>query len=188
MKKIIMIHGWGGGPEGGWLDWLKKKLEETGWKVEAPEMPDTDEPKIDLWVNKLKDVAESIGADKDTYFVGHSVGCQTILRYLEKLPKDKKVGGAVFVAGWFTLKGLEDEEKEIAKPWVETPINFEKVKKHNDKFIAIFSDNDPYVPLSDEKLFRKDLNAKTMILNDQEHFNEIIEFNEVLNSLLEISK
>jgi len=102
--------------------------------------------------------------DKDSYFVGHSIGCQTIMRYLETI--DSTVGGIVLVAGFFTLKGLEtDEEKEIARPWLEKPVNFGKIKKAAKKFVAIFSDNDKWVPLENERTFKEKLGAKTIALN-----------------------
>ena len=186
MKRVIIIHGWGGGPEGGWFDWLKNELPSSEWEIDAPQMPDTDEPKIDAWVSKLKEVVGEV--DEDTYFIGHSIGCQTILRFLETLKEDKKIGGAIFVAGWFSLKGLEEGEDEIAKPWIETPIDFEKIKKQINKSTAIFSDNDPYVPLSNTKIFKQELSSKIIIENKKEHFNEVIKFPNVLNSLLEISK
>ena len=28
MKKVIIVHGWGGNPSGDWFPWLEKKLEE----------------------------------------------------------------------------------------------------------------------------------------------------------------
>ena len=90
-------------------------------------------------------LAQLVGEpDEQTFFVGHSIGCQTILRYLESLPADKKVGGAVFVAGWFVLGDLEtEEEKIIGKPWVETPIDFNAIKSATNNFVVIFCDNDP---------------------------------------------
>ncbi len=76
-----------------------------------------------------------------------------LAHYLEGLPIDKKVGGAVFVAGWLTSPNLEtEEEKEIAKPWIETPIDFEKVKQHTKKFFAIFSGDDEVIPPSHQKI------------------------------------
>lgn len=103
--------------------------------------------------------------------VGHSIGCQTILRYLEGLPRDEKVGGAVFVAGWFTLKNLAKEEKEVAKPWLETSIDFAKVKHHTRKFVAIFSDNDDVVPLNNKVMFEHRLGAKTTLEHQKGHFS-----------------
>ena len=129
MKRVILVHGWGGGPKGGWFSWVKQELEKKNWKIIAPQMPETNNPIIDAWVSKLEEVAGEV--DKDTYFIGPSMGCQTILRYLENLNEDKKVGGCIFVAGWFNLleTAYEEElEKAIAKPWLDTLIDFDKVK------------------------------------------------------------
>ncbi|MEK7531450.1 MAG: alpha/beta hydrolase, partial [Patescibacteria group bacterium] len=87
-----------------WFPWLKTELEKNGFQVHVPAMPESAEPKIEAWVSHLSKIVGDV--DKNTYFVGHSIGCQTILRYLETLPADKKVGGATFVAGWFTLMNL----------------------------------------------------------------------------------
>ncbi|PIU75687.1 hypothetical protein COS75_02970 [Candidatus Pacearchaeota archaeon CG06_land_8_20_14_3_00_35_12] len=188
-KRVFIIHGWGGTPKEAWFPWLEKELEKRNFYVEIPKMPDTENPKINSWTNYIKKVVGK--ADKNTFFVGHSIGCQAIMRYLEKLPEKTKVGGVVFVAGWFNLMGLEPEEKPIAKPWLETPINFRKIKQHTKKFIAIFSGNDYYVPLSDEKLFKKRLNAKTIIKNNQGHFDEsenIRKLKVALDAVLKIAK
>ena len=76
--KAYLIHGWEGYPENCWFPWLKKQLEEKNYKVEVPEMPDTDHPKIESWVNKLKEI---VIPDEETILIGHSIGCQAILRY-----------------------------------------------------------------------------------------------------------
>lgn len=186
MKKVYLIHGWGGSSKGGWFGWLKKELGKREIKVLALDMPDTDNPKIESWVGYLEDQAKE--SDEETYFVGHSVGCQTILRYLERLPGESRVGGAVFVAGWFNLKeeAFEEEgDKEIARPWQETPLDFDRIKKHTNNFLAIFSDDDPFVPVTDSDLFKERLTAKVIIKKSQEHFNEVKEIKEVLNFIVE---
>ena len=55
--------------------------------------------------------------------------------------------------------------------FMETPINFEKIKNLSN-FLCIFSDNDPYVPVSDTKIFRKELDAKIVIEHDKCHFTD----------------
>ena len=168
MKRVFIIHGWSGSPEGGWLGWLKGALEAEGFKAIAPQMPGADEPKIETWIPFL---AELVGApDGDTFFVGHSIGCQTIMRYLQTI-YPKKTGGAVFVAGWFNLKGLEgpDEEK-LASSWMTAPINFEKIKTAAGKFLAILSDTDPYVPIGDAEIFKEKLGAEVIIETGKGHF------------------
>ena len=168
MKRAFIIHGWGGNPKEGWHPSLAKELEKNGFKVTIPSMPDTDNPKIDKWVTHLKKAVKK--ADSDTYFIGHSIGCQTILRYLQTV--DSKIGGAIFVAGWFSLKTCEEEEKKIARPWIETPIDFVKIKKVLPKSTAIFSDNDPYVDYAkNSRIFKTKLGSKTILLKNKGHFD-----------------
>jgi uncharacterized protein len=193
MKKVFIIHSWGGSPEEGIHKYLRSQLEAKGFEVSVPEMPNTDSPEIDAWTEHLNSLAPN--PDDDTYFVGHSVGCQTILRYLEKLPENQKVGGVVMIAPWMHLLDTAyenpEEEKEIAKPWLETPIDWEKVKTHTNKFVAIFSDNDFCVPLSDKEIFKELLGAKIMVEDNKGHFTEetgVTEMPSALNALSEMSK
>ncbi len=57
--------------------------------VQVPAMPNTAEPKIETWVPFLEKLVGK--PDKDTYLVGHSIGCQTILRYLDGLKEGEQV-------------------------------------------------------------------------------------------------
>jgi len=186
-KKVIMVHGWGGSPDSeAWFPWLKNELTKKGVLFKFPRMPNTDNPKIDAWVKKLKE--ESGEIDENTYFIGHSMGCQTIMRYLEKLDKNKKIGGIIFVAGWINLimENIESEGKEsvkIAKSWINSPINFKKVKNHTNKILVILSDNDSWVPISDGELFKKNLGARLIIKHNEEHFNDTKEIKEILEFL-----
>ena len=193
MKKVFIVHGWVGYPEEGWFPWLKKELEDKGFEVFVPQLPDADNPRIQNWVPKLAEVVGS--ADTDTYFVGHSMGCQTIARYLETLPDGVKVGGAIFVAGFFKrLTGLDDdkETRDVEKEWLSTPISLEKVKSHLLKSIAIFSDNDPFIPSDNQDDFRDKLGSRIVIEHNKGHFNEeepsVWELPSALEALLEISK
>ncbi|MBS3144012.1 serine hydrolase family protein [Candidatus Woesearchaeota archaeon] len=171
MKKVIVVHRWDGSPSADWYPWLKEEVEKKNIQVFIPEIPDPSKPKIEKWVSFLKKEIKDI--DEETFFVGHSIGCQTIMRYLETVEEKTKIGGVLFVAGFFTLNKLEtEEEKTIAKPWLERPINTEKVKKRVKQIRAIFSDNDPFVPVSNAKQFQEKLGAKTLIEKKQGHFND----------------
>lgn len=115
-KRIIIVHGWEGSPTSDWIGWAREAFWEKGYEVVTPMMPDTNRPVIEKWVSHLKSVVGAV--DENTYFIGYSIGCQTVMRFLETL--DTKVGGAIFVVGWFNLTNQSEEEKEIAKPWIET--------------------------------------------------------------------
>ena len=71
------------------MPWLQQQLEQRGFEVFQPEMPDTDTPVISAWINHLKEVVGT--PDQDAYFVAGSIGCQALLRYLEILPEGVKV-------------------------------------------------------------------------------------------------
>ena len=169
-KRVFIIHGWDGYPEEGWFPWLKTELEKNNFQVQVLAMPKPENPNIETWISFLSKVVGNV--DENTYFIGHSIGCQTILRYLESLSSDKKIGGAIFVAGWFTLMNLKtDEERDIARPWLETAINLKKVKQHTKNFFAVFSDDDDVVPQENQKLFEKGLEAKTIMETGKGHFS-----------------
>lgn len=168
MKKAIIIHCWEGYPEYCWYPSVKKELENKGFEVVVPVFPDTDLPKLDKWLPKLKEV---IGEpDEDIYLIGHSIGCITILRYLESLSEGQKIGGAVFVAGYIGNLGFDE-----LKNFFTTSVNFEEIKKHCDKFVAIHSDNDPYVSLEHGDTFKDKLNAELVIKHNMGHFSGEIE-------------
>ena len=168
-KRVIIIHGWGGSPNEPLLKWLKIELEKNGFEVDVPKMPNSEKPEIKIWVSKLKEIVED--PDRDTILVGHSIGCQTILRYLEKLHSALRVGGVVFIAPWLTLSNLEsDEEWQIADPWLNTPIRETDVIKHIPKITAIFSDNDPYVPSENIEMFKKKFNSEVIVEHEKGHF------------------
>jgi len=191
-KRVFIVHGWDGYPEEGWFPWLKNELEAKDFEVYVPQLPEAKTPRIYNWVPALSKAVET--PDEQTYFVGHSMGCQTIARYLESLPEGVKVGGAVFVAGFFKrLTNLEDdpEVREIAKHWLETPVDLEKVKARLNKSVAIFSDNDPYVSLDNQDDFKEKLGSKIVIEQQKGHFSGsdgLKELPVALEAVLEISK
>jgi len=40
------------------------------------------------------------------------------------------------------------------------------------QFVAIFSDNDPFVPLPEEKLFKSELGAQIIVLHGKGHLQQ----------------
>lgn len=172
MKRIILVHGWGGSPKSDWFPWLSRELDKFGYEVIVPAMPETNAPEIETWVNNLARVMGT--PDIDTYFVGHSIGCQTIMRYLETI--NTSVGGAIFVAGWFNLENMESEEEEkIADPWLKTVVDLEKVKKVLPQSTLIISDNDPYGAFEENKEKFSPLITKQVVLLGRGHFNKGVE-------------
>jgi hypothetical protein len=182
--KVVIVHGYGGEPMHGWRPWLKHELEAKGFTVSVPAMPSPNEPRAEEWVATIdREVGD---AGEDCILVGHSLGCVAILRYLENAKR--KVAGAVMVAGF--VGGMSEEFSVLAN-FLDAPVNWQRVKKMCPKSTAIFSDNDPYVPLSQEVIFREKLGAKTMILHARGHFSSsegTTELPEALSAVLEVAR
>lgn len=162
------------------MAWIKEELEKREFEFIAPQMPNAEEPKIEEWVPFVADLVGE--ADENTYFIGHSMGTQTVMRYLETI-HPQKVGGVVLVAGFFDLINLEDEESEaIAKPWLETPIDLEKVKEVGQKIRVILSDDDEWVELDkNKKIFEEKLGAEVISKEKMGHFTDNMELPELLD-------
>ncbi|TSC68052.1 MAG: hypothetical protein G01um101472_169 [Parcubacteria group bacterium Gr01-1014_72] len=186
-KRTFLIHGWDGRPDNHWFPWLKAELVARGFEVFAPAMPNHAYPKISEWVSMLNDwVGEP---DEETFLVGHSIGCQTILRYLETVP-NAKIGGAVFVAGWLSLQNLSSNEIKVAKPWLETAIDFGKLKTWARTFVALMSDNDQSVSLEQGIEFANKIGAKVILEKGKGHFTKadgVTALPSVLSALLAMS-
>ncbi len=168
--RVFIVHGWDGFPEEGWFPWLKKEIEAQGAAVFVPQMPHAERPTFGDWVPAL---SAAVGTpDERAFFVGHSIGCQTILRYLESLPMGQKVGGVVLVAPFLSvLTGLSEDDMTVAKPWLETPIDFSDVRRHAPKSVCLFSDDDQFVPLENETVFKEKLGCRTEIFKSMGHFS-----------------
>jgi hypothetical protein len=180
-KKVYIIHGWGMDSDMPWIRWLEVELPKHGYEVVAFDMPNSDEPTIEEWVTYLK---ENVGeVDEHTYFIGHSVGCQTIMRFLEKSHKHLRVGGCVFVAPWIDLIGLGSDELKIAHPWLHNKIDFERVNDHVGKVTCIFSTNDKFVDEKEWKKFESGLSAKIIVKKDFDHFENTDKIEEILHEL-----
>lgn len=183
MKRVFIIHGYTGYPEKNWFPWLKAELEKLGLSVEVPAMPNTNTPKLSEWLSHLQQV---IGTpDKETYLVGHSLGCPTILRYLESLEEDQVIGGALLVAGFAEpLPHLPELDSFTVDAW-----NNEKVKAGTNKLAIINSDNDEAVPFFNGEHVRDRFNAELITVHNMGHINEkagIKEVPFVLEKLIEM--
>ncbi len=193
MKSAVIVHCWGGNPEYCWYPQTKKELEEKGFEVNVPAMPDTHLPKLSLWLPKLQEVAGE--PNEELFLIGHSIGCMAILRYLEQLKNNQKVGGVILVAGFTDDLNHVDPIEDELKNFFETPILWDKLKTKANKFVAIHSDNDPYVSVDYGYIFKEKLGAELIIKSKMGHFsgplddpNSIMSLPDVTEQILEMAK
>jgi hypothetical protein len=169
--KIYLIHGGELTPKDCWYPWLIKELSEKNYKIIAPEMPNN--RNIDTWINTLKD---KIKADEKTILIGHSRGCQAILRFLEIT--NQKFHKIILIAPYLTLE-LNDQRGQEIKKWLDRPIIWKKIKNKSEKFITFFSTNDHIVNLEDSNKLKKELNAQVIIKENWGHFDDVTNVKEI---------
>ncbi|MEK9185785.1 MAG: alpha/beta hydrolase [Patescibacteria group bacterium] len=164
MKRVFIIHGYGAKPSDNWFGWLKEELEKKGFEVTVPQMPDTDSPTLQKSLPFLQKLVAKCG--ENDFFVGHSLGTITILKFLEALPDGEKAGGAVLVGGFSEAIGFEK-----LSSFTEKPLDCEKVKKSVGKIIAIHSTDDRSVPYKFGEIIRDKLGAELITMHGAGHIN-----------------
>ncbi len=194
MKRVFIVHGWDFNPSMNWYSSVADKLKNKGFEATILDMPDSHHPSISQWVNHLQKCVGEV--DEDTYFIAHSIGCRTVMKFLESEVADgDSCGGVIFVGGWFNLSSAatpDEEYKSIAKPWLSMKLNFARIKNKAKKFVSIFSDNDPYVPMNNISMFENNLGSEIILESGKGHFDEetagVKELQVVVDKLLEMSK
>ena len=181
MKTAYMIHGGGEDPSSCWFPWLKKQLEQNKYTVFIPQMPNRTED-ISGWVDVL---VRTITNQGQTIIIGHSRGCQAILRYLQN--SSLKFAGIYLVAPFTKLKHDDWRSQSIAH-WLKKPIDWMAIKKTAPIFVAIFSDNDDIVDVSESDIFKKNLGAKIIIEHKQGHFDDAAKITELPRLWSELNK
>src|SRR5262249_53518077 len=123
-KRAYIIPGRGAHPDDYWYPWVRSTLEQSGFAVTILQLPDPDKPKKSIWMNALIPVVGEL--DQATYLIGHSVGCQAILRLLDGLPPGRMIGATVLVAGWVSVpnwEGRSETEKAVLNDWLNPPLS-----------------------------------------------------------------
>lgn len=131
MKNAIILHAMDDSPINHWYPWLKSQLEQKGYEVLVPQLPEDNNPKIDIWVPFILKRGKFT---KETVIIGHSAGAAVILSILEELKL--KINQAILVAGFSFYPGGNG----ILKP----AYDWEKIKSNVGEMIFINSDNDPF--------------------------------------------
>ena len=179
MKRAIIVHCWGGSSDYAWYPWAKSQLEDLGYQVTVPDMPDSDPPILATWLPQLKEI---IGQpDDELVLIGHSIGTVTIMRYLETL-ESSRVGKVIFVAGFTDQLGFSELEN-----FFDTRLDFDRIKlKSKNGFVAIQSDNDPFVSEQYGERLKDELGAKLVIKHNANHMSGAVDDEEACTELPEI--
>jgi len=164
MKTAVIIHGWGGYPEGNWFPWLKAHLEQRGYAVLVPAMPNTDAPDSEEWLQKLQEVLPK--PDQDVLIIGHSLGCITALRYAAMLQAEQKLHKIILVSGFIRTLG-----NPLTNGFFTEELDCDAVSQHVSEIIVISSDNDPYISGEETNFLIDSLHPTFLMLHEAGHIN-----------------
>jgi hypothetical protein len=188
MKKVFMIHGFAGEPNGGWRPWLMGELfKYNNTYACALPMPSPSNPIKEEWVQTILQAVENPG--EEIFLVGHSLGVPTILRYLEKLPEGSKIGGVVLVSA--IRNNIPGERYELVNKFLEGSFDFDHIKNVCENFVIIHGEDDLIVPISDAEELSSQLSCKLIRIPNGKHLNEhsgFYQLPEALDSLIKMIK
>jgi len=161
---IYVIHGYTATSQSEWFPWLKNSLTKTFEEVVVFDMPNSNAPVPCEWDEYLNN--NVYNCNENTFFVGHSLGCIALLRYLEKQPKDKIIGGAILVSGF-----LEPVPTlSILDPFIKSDLNIRKLIQMIKKRLVITSITDTIVNCKYSCNLAEQMEAKLINLESGGHF------------------
>ncbi|MEI7652909.1 MAG: alpha/beta hydrolase [bacterium] len=162
MKKVFIIHGFEGSPNGGWRPWLMAELEKLDIYACALSMPHPEAPQCNSWVAEID---RHVTKDDEIYLAGHSLGVPAILRYLTS-SNAQAISGAVLVSG----PAKNNDNPQIAS-FFESPFDFAQARIRCNSFVIIHGEDDPLVPLADAHILADELQGELEVVPQGGHLN-----------------
>lgn len=174
MRRLCIVPRWAGHPESDFYPWLQRTLAERSPapfdEVRALAMPEPSLPTIDGWVGRLStELGNDAETAAETVLLGHSVGCQAVVRYLAALKPGVKVRGVLLVAGWLSI----DKPWDSIRPWLEPLPDLARAREAAGELVVLLSDNDPFTAdyRENQRVWEEGANARVIVAAGAKHFN-----------------
>jgi predicted alpha/beta hydrolase family esterase len=162
-KQVYVVHGYNASPTSHWFPWMKEKLSEKGVAVDILKMPNSSEPNLDAWTRHL---SRSCELNDDSFFIAHSLGTITLLRYLEQAEGKERIGGFLLVSGF--SKPLP--ELSLLDEFTRDPLDFDSIVNITSHRLVLASRDDPIVPFTYSKELAERIRAEFHQVEKCGHF------------------
>ena len=186
---FVILHGYTEHNNTEFFPWLKNQLERLGYKVQLPELPDTDAP---LEHKQVEYVVKNIIFNEKTILIGHSLGGAVAMKTLEKLPSGIFGLGLVAPGGLekqFWTEDFELDRRTGAQKQYLTGFDFEydftQITPKFKRCTILGSDNDSEYRLPWMKYLAKKLNGQLRMEQARGFHFTAIEEPEVLKMALD---
>ena len=160
--KIYLIHGYMSSPEANWFPYLKKELECENVEVSILRIPNSKHPKFNEWIDHLDNTIKDY--NEKTLFIGHSLGCVTLLNFLAKR-SSKKIKGLFLISGF-----IEDCPIPEILEFVKPTINYETITKLTKHRTVISAKNDIVISFKYSQILAEKIDSEFILLNEGKHF------------------
>lgn len=181
-KRVFIIHGFDANPKKHWFMWLKDKLESLNISANILSMPNPQNPILEEWIECI---SKNVGiADRDTFFVAHSLGTITTLQYIQTLKNhSSKIGGILLVSGFCAPLPSLPELDSFARGDLDVTNIIMRVKNR----IVIAARDDEIVPCELSENLAQKIEATFVLEPKGGHFMQSDGFSEfpLLFSLLQ---
>jgi pimeloyl-ACP methyl ester carboxylesterase len=171
IDRILLVPRWSGTAASDFYPWLGRELAARAPPLSidaAPLLPAPDRPEIEPCLEACLGVLAGLDLAR-TMLMGHSVGCQVLMRALARLPDGPRAPALLCVAGWWTV----DQPWDTLRPWIETPFDHLRAAARCARTVVLLSDDDPFT--RDAEVTRREfiaaLGAEVHVAPGRRHFN-----------------
>ncbi len=158
VKKVLILHGWGGSDAPHWQSWLATELVQSGHIVSFAKLSDKDTPSKDVWIRETLEILDEFHPD---VVICHSLANILWFHLCEIL--EFNVKKLLLVAVPRDLSDITELESFFP---VNTPTNL-----YADYALMVASDNDKYMSLNESMQLAFDLGIELKVLKNGGHIN-----------------
>lgn len=170
MKRVLIIHGWTNRRQPHhWQRNLAVALRRNGHAVAYPQLPNTDNPVLDEWLEVITNELSMLDevSDDELVVFGHSLGCLTWLNAVKQGIVTSRVSRVLLVAP--ADPALCDDAATFQIDLDDSRLKT-AVHATSPSTLLVGSDGDPWIPRGVEQTFAKPLELPFVIIPGASHF------------------
>lgn len=182
-RRVFVVHGYQAAPDRHWFPWLVERLAADGFTVTVVALPESNNPEVQAWSAALTAAVSEV--DAQTWFVGHSLGCITVLRHLSALVGPWAAAGVVLVAGFEGPLESVPELRHFLGERID-PAARRRIIDRVPQRLMVRSDHDIFVPAAASDTLAAAIEAPVVVITGAGHFmgsDGVVELPVVLSAI-----
>lgn len=165
-RAYLILHGWQNHrPPEHWQHWLAGRLTALGHRVGYPQLPDADDPDLDVWLGELARHLEELNGPEERVVVAHSLSAVLWLHAAARGMKQQRYADRVLLVSPPSGPVLAryPEVAAFAPPALDFTLP--------GKTRLVAGDDDPYCPGGADTVFGEPLSIPADILPGAAHLD-----------------